>query len=166
MTVEVYRAERGGGKTTWLVDQITDAVLEGKTVAVVVPAANHYDVIARARRSLRKHYRIYTERTFRDSRGYRFDHIYVDDAGVFFEDPMELCAEVAPGVPVTMTYTPFEGSSIPKDVLPERRLNWTAPGLDEWTWADIPTLEDLFFTFVRRGQFDQASMALSLMVDR
>jgi hypothetical protein len=106
MNADVYRAGRGCGKTTWLVDQIIDAVLEGKTVAVVVPWASHYDIIAKMRPALKRHYIIFTEKTFESARGYRFDYIFIDNADLFDGNPLEFVDRVTAGVPMTMTYTP------------------------------------------------------------
>lgn len=105
MNVHLYGAGRGGGKTTWLMQQVDDAVRRGDRVAVVVHARPYtIDVTAEAD--------VYSEKTFDRARGRLYDCIFIDNADLFENDPAELCAQVAPGVPVTMTYTPSDRSTL------------------------------------------------------
>lgn len=109
----VYRAGRGEGKTTWIINQIAGLLNTDDwslDIALVVPAWNftqeylsRYVPVA-----------VYTEQTYHNARGRRYDMVFVDNADLFYENPLDICDEVAPGKPAFLTYTPFEGSSLPK----------------------------------------------------
>lgn len=105
MNTTLYSCGRGGGKTTWMLQQINDVVQRGERVAIVthVGAYRTYTLPDTD---------VYSEKTFERARGCRYDHIFIDNADLFEHDPAELCAQVAPGVPVTMTYTPDERSTL------------------------------------------------------
>lgn len=105
VNVHLYGAGRGGGKTMWLEQQIGEAVLRGDRVAVVVSTQPYWIRPAEGAD-------IYSEKTFDRARGRIYDCIFIDNADLFENDPAELCTLVAPGVPVTMTYTPSDRSTL------------------------------------------------------
>lgn len=111
MSVALYPTERGGGKTAWLIDQTDIDVSNNKHVAIVVPTHSH---MRHAEYGVGGWVVVYTEKTFQYARGRLHDHIYVEDANLFENDPADLCSRIAPGVPVTMTYTPNRGRCLPK----------------------------------------------------
>lgn len=120
MTADLYSCGRGGGKTRWLIEQTEEAISRGERVAILVPASHFkrnadYEVPGWAT--------VYTEKDFLHARGCRYDHIYVDNADLFEDDPAEMCAWIAPGVPVTLTYTP--------DTRPTLRILATPPDSPE-----------------------------------
>lgn len=101
----LYPSLRGGGKTTWISRQVLADVLLGKQVAVVAHDAQSQG------RFLHDHFRglpvdVYCERTVLSARGRIYDQIYVDNADLFLDSPIVLCAHVSPGTPATFTYTP------------------------------------------------------------
>lgn len=108
--VILYRSPRGGGKTSFVLDQSIKDVIEGRDVAIVVPSFSSFDAIEYMLPNLFNggFVDIYSENTFQRARGRIYEHIYVDNADLFYEDPAELCWRTAPGVPVTMTYTPIQ----------------------------------------------------------
>lgn len=103
MDVALYPSPRRGGKTAWLLAETDDDVAEDRHVAIVVPTAQH---LRHADYAVLNWVTVYTETDFERSRGYNYDHIYIEDADLFQGEPADLCARFAPRVPVTMTYTP------------------------------------------------------------
>lgn len=103
MDATLYPRQRQAGKTKWLIDQTDEDVAEGKHVAIVVPTATHF---RHADYELPGWVDVFTETSFRQARGYHYDHIYIEDADLFQDEPADLCARFDPRVPVTMTYTP------------------------------------------------------------
>lgn len=108
----VYRSARGRGKTSWIISQIAglhDTADGPLRIALIVPTRNL------EREFVHVPVEIFTEQTVLNgnARGNRYDYVFVDNADLFYEHPFVLCDEVAPGIPAFLTYTPFEGSSLP-----------------------------------------------------
>lgn len=104
--VDVYAAGRGGGKTTWLLQKVDEAIMEGLRVAVVCHDQRRADHVQH--HNLRgSPTDVYSERSFEWSRGRLYDRIYVDEANLFHDNPVETSRQYHPGVPVTLTYTPY-----------------------------------------------------------
>ncbi len=109
----VYQSARGGGKTNWIINQVGERYSfadDQLRIAVVVPIRK----FARPFTELRIPLDVYTEVMLQRARGRRYDYVYVDNADLFQDDPLELCARYFPGTPASFTYTPLEGSSLPR----------------------------------------------------
>lgn len=102
----IFQSGRGGGKTFWMLRQITEARAAGHKIAVFVPNRQQRDHLAR-------HWfsgapiDVYDERSFDSSRGYTYGQIFVDNAEGFHDNPVELCRRFHPGVPASFTYSPY-----------------------------------------------------------
>lgn len=122
----VYQSARGGGKTHWIINQIAGLLVTADgpfEIALLVPFQNCLGEFTEWNIPVE----IFTEATLDAMRGRRFDYIFVDNADLFRENPLELCARYAPGVPASFTYTPFVGSSLPKPLpKPEPRPRLTS----------------------------------------
>lgn len=103
----LFATGRGGGKTHWLLQQISEAVNAGKSVALFTHDKRYSAHIARHFSLDRLPVDIYSERSFELARGHIYDAIYVDNAELFHDNPVEMCSRFFPGVPATFTYTPY-----------------------------------------------------------
>lgn len=116
--IALYPGGRRTGKTTMLVQQVRQAAIVGQDVAVMVPNASRQQDFYDEMRDWDEDQRpvaVFTEAGIHRTRGYRFDHIFIDDADLFEDSPIEMAAYYHPGVPLTVTYTPFAGSSLPRE---------------------------------------------------
>lgn len=102
----IYPGGRGFGKAYWMTAQVDEALARGEKVAVITHSQQRRDHLAN-RDLLGAPVSIFSERTFENSRGGSFDAIFVDDANLFHDSPVEMCAHFHPGVPATFTYTPY-----------------------------------------------------------
>lgn len=108
----VYRSERGGGKTSWIISQIAGLLTTADgplDIAILVPHTNHAKIF------LDNHVPvdIFVEGNLDRVRGRHYDYVFVDDACRFDRNSLDLCREYFIGAAASLTYTPFEGSSLP-----------------------------------------------------
>jgi hypothetical protein len=110
----VFSSARGGGKSSWIISQLAGRIATDDTVrryAILVPNWRH----ARIFEDHHVPVETFTESTIDSMRGMRFEHVYVDNADLFSDDPLDILQRVAPGTPATLTYTPLSEniSSLP-----------------------------------------------------
>lgn len=107
--IALYPGGRGSGKTTKLMEQVFQASTVGQDVAVLVPNASRQRDIYRVMEDWDEDQRpvlVFTAAAIQRTRGYRLDHIFIDDADLFEDNPIEMAEYYHPGVPLTVTYTP------------------------------------------------------------
>lgn len=117
--ITVYRAGRGEGKTSWIISQMSGllSTADGPlNIAIVVPSSS----LIYQFRERHVPVDIYTEATVLAGypRGRQYDYVFVDNADLFYENPLRIANETAPGKPAFLTYTPLDSnvSSLPKPV--------------------------------------------------
>lgn len=127
--VTLYPSGRGGGKTHWLVARIFESLNRGHHIAVVNPTMGILNNLERAIYGSAIQVDLskggwaqgFSEATLENSSGLRFDHIYIDNADRFMDNPAELCARLHPGTPVTMTVTPDPFPALPVEEDPSEK---------------------------------------------
>jgi thymidine kinase len=106
--ITLYPGGRGSGKTTKLMEQVRQAATVGQSVAIVVHTRDRRSYLYLEMKDwdvLRKP-EVFSEVNLYTSRGLRLDHIFIDDADLFVDNPVEAMSHFHPGVPLTVTYTP------------------------------------------------------------
>lgn len=107
--IALYPGERGSGKTKLVMEQVHQASTVGQSVAIIVHSNARKSALYREvldwEDVLRKP-EVFSEVNLYTSRGLRFDHIYIDEANLFLDNPVEMVTHFHPGVPLTVTYTP------------------------------------------------------------
>lgn len=110
--IEVYRAERGGGKTNYILSQCSGLFMTepDPRILIVVPTQEQ------ARAFVYVPIDLVWEENLDAVRGREYDYVFVDNADMFQRNPMNI-ALYAPGAKIVMTYTPLgdDVSSLPKD---------------------------------------------------
>jgi thymidine kinase len=110
--IALYPGDRGSGKTTMLMQQVWQAAHVGQTVLVVVPTGQRQLDLSREMKSwtgIMKMPWVVCEPGIDRSRGLRPDCVFIDDADLFQDDPIKMLGHFQPGVPLTVTYTPWSG---------------------------------------------------------
>jgi thymidine kinase len=112
--IALYPGARGSGKTTFVMRQIRQAATVGQHVGLMVPHASLQRDAHEEIRSWGDDLRpvpVFTESGVQRSRGYRFDHLFIDSADLFEDNPIEMAFYYHPGVPLTVSYTPRKTSA-------------------------------------------------------
>jgi RecA/RadA recombinase len=114
--IALYPGDRGTGKTTLILQQMSQAAAVGQSVAALVPTATRqrdfYYEMKLWDDTERSPIVVFTEANFQSSRGFRLDHIFIDDADLFLDNPIQMAEHFHPGVPLTVAYTPRQGFSL------------------------------------------------------
>lgn len=116
--IAMFPGERGSGKTTLILEQARQSLYVGQSVAIITATASLQDRLYRLMVEWDEGHRpvpVFTESTIQSSRGYRFDHIFIDDAEKFQDSSIDMVEHYHPGVPLTITYTPPWRSSLPDE---------------------------------------------------
>lgn len=139
--IALYPGERGSGKTTLLMEQVFHCAEEGQKV-LVVSATKHLDrEVKRAAYvwDTEPHSLVHftTESMLEHTRGLQPNHIFVDNADLFEESPVEYINHCHPGTPITLTYTPDTRPAHSTTVLNEDVDGYSEEDLENvmlWLW--------------------------------
>lgn len=128
--VTMYPGARGSGKTTLILEQVWQASFVGQSVAIFTANGTLRQRLERLMAEWGEDHQpvpVFTESSIQRSRGYRFDHIFIDDADLFEDRSFDIVNHYHPGVPLTMAFTPRETRSLPTKDLTSSPVRSTLP---------------------------------------